>query len=678
MNYLRSGLSMIFLCFILCPRANSQSFMSRLLADNSMIEYGQDAFNIIEGVNGFSTDFVAIANSVEGAGANLNQQFNVVNYGAINDGSVDATAAINATYVAATAAGGGTVIIPAGDYKIEGQIEPTSNTRTVAVGSRLIRSAHITGGSNAPGSGLVLFENINNFSWTGGEISNSNGLYRGRGVEFINCQNFEFDSVSIYYMGLSDTGSPAPSVGLFGTSSSNFYIHDLYAEASYLGDITHPHPLGNTPFRFAGCSNGIVYKIEGHSTDNIIDLTADNTGIDRTQHDMLVIDVDGHQRLGYGKSSALIVGTAGSQGNHPGSHYNLYFMKIEQDTGGDMSNPLFEVMNSSTQSSAAVYDIHLIGLKSDGDAKTGLQIFTAGSVTNGGINNIYIKHSSINNTRSNGEGLKTTSKVYDIYLDEFSKNNIKGDPDYKLNAATDTIYINNTTTISSPFFLKNRKTLKRIRPFKQLSTDSIVQCPAGWSGDLVKWEKEYISQDVFLLKNVLTGFYMRPETTSNNANIVATDIKDTWALWSFSPTADSYGYLINQQTQKYFSPQSTDDMATGTKFRCLQKPITNSGAWTQWKQEEEAMSKKSKDISKMQVEGISMVQVDSSNKKMLITSESQSNWEVNIYTINGVKLQTIEGYGLSSIIDLDHLASGVYISTIKYNNKQNSKKFIVN
>ena len=119
-------------------------------------------------------------------------------------------------------------------------------------------------------------------------------------------------------------------------------------------------------------------------------------------------------------------------------------------------------------------------------------------------------------------------------------------------------------------------------------------------------------------------------------------------------------------------------MATGTKFRCLQKPITNSGAWTQWKQEEEAMSKKSKDISKMQVEGISMVQVDSSNKKMLITSESQSNWEVNIYTINGVKLQTIEGYGLSSIIDLDHLASGVYISTIKCNNKQNSKKFIVN
>ncbi len=52
--------------------------------------------------------------------------FNIVDYGALNDGSASATAAIRAAIQAAKAAGGGTVYVPAGKY-VTGPIELVSN-----------------------------------------------------------------------------------------------------------------------------------------------------------------------------------------------------------------------------------------------------------------------------------------------------------------------------------------------------------------------------------------------------------------------------------------------------------------------------------------------------------------------------------------------------------------------
>src|SRR4029077_16846915 len=51
--------------------------------------------------------------------------FNIMDYGARNDGSASATAAIRSTIQAAKAAGGGTVFIPAGKY-VTGPIQLVS------------------------------------------------------------------------------------------------------------------------------------------------------------------------------------------------------------------------------------------------------------------------------------------------------------------------------------------------------------------------------------------------------------------------------------------------------------------------------------------------------------------------------------------------------------------------
>lgn len=64
---------------------------------------------------------------LNGANAQISGPFfNILNYGARNDGSARATEAINAAIQAARAAGGGTVYIPAGKY-VTGPIELVSN-----------------------------------------------------------------------------------------------------------------------------------------------------------------------------------------------------------------------------------------------------------------------------------------------------------------------------------------------------------------------------------------------------------------------------------------------------------------------------------------------------------------------------------------------------------------------
>jgi polygalacturonase len=68
-----------------------------------------------------SVTFVLLATSAWGAGP-----FNILDYGARNDGSSPATEAIRSAIQAAKAAGGGTVYIPAGRY-VSGPIELVSN-----------------------------------------------------------------------------------------------------------------------------------------------------------------------------------------------------------------------------------------------------------------------------------------------------------------------------------------------------------------------------------------------------------------------------------------------------------------------------------------------------------------------------------------------------------------------
>lgn len=398
----------------------------------------QGVNDILEGIGDYTINFNNIANKYNNHGNGFTNIFNVLDYGAcpISENSVclgvDSSDAINLAYQDANSNGGGIVFIPPGEYELYQQIKPVGNVRTVAYKTMLNRQFHAPLSSNAPESGLILFKNISNFSWIGGEINNGDGEFRGRAVEVRMSSDFELQDLSIYHMGLNGSGEPSASVGLFVSDSSDFYIHDIQAESWYKGDEEFPSPTGNTNFRLSGSNTGVLYKMKGYTSDNILDLTADNSGKDLSQFNILSIDVEARQNSGYGVGSAVIVGTAGSQRNHPGSHFDLYFVDVSHDSGGDLTQPQFEVINSGDSGSSYVHDIHFVGISTTADALEAFRVWQ--SRGNLGINNIYIRDSVLKNEL--GPSIRTQGLVYDIYL---SETEVSGAPDFQLSASTNII-----------------------------------------------------------------------------------------------------------------------------------------------------------------------------------------------------------------------------------------------
>ncbi len=633
-------LLLVFFLFLFVSTNAQNSFRERALADPDIAALGADATNIIDGADPvlFPTNFAAIANAAQGGGANLNQTFNVTlaPYNADKTGNTDATSAINAAYTAALAAGGGTVIIPSGTYKINGQIHPKSKTRTIATGAVLNRNNHTANsndatktGSNSLRSGLVVYEDASNFSWIGGKITNSNGLYRGRAFETINCTDFELGDVEINYMGIWSDGDPAPSVGMWISFCDHFYIHDFDALAMHFEEGF----LANTPFRWTGCSYGVVYNMEGLAMDNTLDLSADNTGNDCTQHDILCIDVDGHQNQ-YAEASAVLVGTAGSEYNHPGDHYNLYFVDITHDGPG--SQPQFEVINSSSKITAKVSNIHFVGCRTNCDAQSAFRVFIGLTGNNLGITDVYLRKCILINTLDGQPGFNSidvrTSGEVKVYIDEYTDGHIQGDPDYQLDPLTNITIIPDTPQPSDIVFIENLASMKNIRPFDGSDDCSIVQCPLAWTGDIQKWE-QIRTGDYFYLKNLGTDVYMRPENANAGSDIQATTIQNDYSLWEFIPTTGEYGYLKNKATGMFVRPLSlTDDIstATGDNYHLIQVPNTAAGSWTQWKF------------------------VDAQLKSITVPINSESNTSINMKyqpLLNQIKIE-----GLS-----DHSDASIYI-----------------
>lgn len=107
--------------------------------------------------------------------------FNVLNYGAKNNGKVLTTAAIQKTVDACHKAGGGVVLVPTGDYLV-GTINLKSNVEfRFETGARLIATTDLSQyqRNNEHLAGVFYTENSNNVAITG------NGTIFGQGMEFM-------------------------------------------------------------------------------------------------------------------------------------------------------------------------------------------------------------------------------------------------------------------------------------------------------------------------------------------------------------------------------------------------------------------------------------------------------------------------------------------------------------
>jgi hypothetical protein len=179
--------------------------------------------------------------------------FNVKDYGAVGNNSVDCAAAINAAIAAANAAHGGTVYLPFGSYRILSPINLNS-----AVGVRLV-------GQQATNSG----------SGSAANIFYDNGNTDARAVDARTSSGVEIANLVIY-ANTSFAGTLIDYSGTIGTGTAFGYVHDCI-----IGAVAAQLPTSLILFDYVAQMKlthnnflGGVYAIKGptvgHNADSVL------------------------------------------------------------------------------------------------------------------------------------------------------------------------------------------------------------------------------------------------------------------------------------------------------------------------------------------------------------------------------------------------------------------------
>ena len=259
------------------------------------------------------------------------QVFNVKAYGAVGDGVTDDTAAVNAAFAAAYAAGGGVVYFPAGTYLIAGSLTiPNDGAAHPQQPPYAMEGAgmQVDGAWGTPavnGSVLVLTETSN----TVGKIDT-----RGDGYMEI--------------AGLSLTDTASDTIPFIHTTNTTLRVHDCSFTSSQTGTAnvqdaiilggTNPTDIhtGNADAPFQGYGTVITHNffaqvrhaVVGNTFANAVQITENTVG------------------SGSGSSTA----------NDAPFVFNGYSSGSQGDTGGYISGNLVEITNYYYAVNLAQYD----------------------------------------------------------------------------------------------------------------------------------------------------------------------------------------------------------------------------------------------------------------------------------------------------------------------------------
>jgi hypothetical protein len=179
--------------------------------------------------------------------------FNVINYGAVGNNSVDCASAINAAIAAANAAHGGTVYFPAGSYRILSPINLNS-----VVGVRLVGQQATNSGSGSAAN--IFYDNGN----TDARVIDAR---TSSGVEIANL---------VIYPNTSFAGAVLDYSGTIGVGTAFGYVHDCI-----IGSVAAQLPSSLILFDYVAqmivAHNNLiggVYAIKGptvgHNADSVL------------------------------------------------------------------------------------------------------------------------------------------------------------------------------------------------------------------------------------------------------------------------------------------------------------------------------------------------------------------------------------------------------------------------
>lgn len=214
-----------------------------------------------------------LGNSATGTAAWINQWFNVAAYGAIGNGTVDDTAAINAAVAAADLASGGTIFFPPGTYKITSTISCTGrNYHFLGAGSRYGPSiisqatANTTALSFVPASGTGGRDHtskIENLQILGpGSATSGYGIYGSNDLHVDGCFVLGFndgivlDTTSFYsHIARSTITKCTRSAIYLGTGTNNCTIDTVRMTGQW----------GGAPAPFGALAYGVYIPAGGSS-----------------------------------------------------------------------------------------------------------------------------------------------------------------------------------------------------------------------------------------------------------------------------------------------------------------------------------------------------------------------------------------------------------------------------
>lgn len=239
--------------------------------------------------------------------AKLRETVSVKDYGAVGDGAADDAPAFNAAIAYLTSLGGGTVVIPRGDYRLNSMVQITnSGIYLEGDGATAGACRIINGVADQPaiqfGDGVSTFSRCGIVNLAFGQASGVTAVFGNCGLRGVKISNFSVEDIQVFNF------PAAPYVGIELSACSQMYLSDCGVQ----GALSH----------------GIYIK------DNTLDLYANNCRSDANAvSGWLIEDSQGLYFVNCSTYSNTVNGwnlaTAGADGN-----LNLFFVNCIGDTSG--------------------------------------------------------------------------------------------------------------------------------------------------------------------------------------------------------------------------------------------------------------------------------------------------------------------------------------------------------
>jgi len=252
------------------------------------------------------TDFVTIANANDlthrELAAVVGNSFNINNYGAVGDGVTDDSAAIDLAVAAAVSAGGGTVVLSIGTYRIDSIITILSSNIEIQInGSATLLAGPALSGLGTS-NGMITFGDgttvYNKLKVSGSGVIDCAGVAE-RGLSFLGpvvgvvaegiSINNNTGTSALKVFGDLTNGINASKVVISGISMSNVFEGPVVSYADDVVMINNNITVGNIPsaqdgLEIVSCNRVLILSntvIKQNITNAAIDIFEDN-------HDVII------------------------------------------------------------------------------------------------------------------------------------------------------------------------------------------------------------------------------------------------------------------------------------------------------------------------------------------------------------------------------------------------------